>query len=130
MRYHSSCNILLIWNSYLATAFLCSCHQNSLFFISLHLIIYDTLRDLVAFVQFKKREKHLWSCVTIGKVVGLATATLLKVTLLYWCFSRFLNCYHVGQSVSYCHHQDILHIISNFIDTYTAAILILARFVW
>ena len=36
------------------------------------------LRDLVPFIQFKKRET--------------ATATLLKLTLLHGCFSRFLNC--------------------------------------
>ena len=38
------------------------------------LTICDALRDLVAFVQFKKREKH---------------STLLKVTLLPGCFSCF-----------------------------------------
>ena len=38
------------------------------------------LRDLVAFVQFT-------SC-------RLQPATLLKVTFLYGCFSRFLNCAH------------------------------------
>ena len=38
------------------------------------IIICDALRDLVAFVQFKKREKH---------------STLLKVTLLPGCFSCF-----------------------------------------
>ena len=37
----------------------------------------DGLHDLVSFVQFKKREKHLWRSVTFG---------LLKVTLLHGCF--------------------------------------------
>ena len=37
--------------------------------------ISDALRDLVSFIQFKKREKHP-----------------LKVTLLHGCFSHFLNC--------------------------------------
>ena len=41
----------------------------------------DALRDLVPSVQFNKREKH--QC---------KPATLLKVTLLHGCFSRFLNC--------------------------------------
>ena len=41
----------------------------------------DVLRDLVPFVQFKKREKH-----------PCRSVTLLKVTLLHGCFSRFLNC--------------------------------------
>ena len=30
----------------------------------------DVLRDLVAFAQFKKREKHLWRSVTFSKVAG------------------------------------------------------------
>ena len=45
----------------------------------------DVLRNLVPFVQFKKREKHPWRGVTFSKVA-------LKVTLLHGCFSRFLNC--------------------------------------
>ena len=54
----------------------------------------DALRDLVPFVQFKKREKHPWRSVTFSKRDGcmLQSATLLKVTLPYGCFSRFLNC--------------------------------------
>ena len=31
----------------------------------------DDLRDLVPFVQFKKREKHPWRNVTFRKVAGL-----------------------------------------------------------
>ena len=30
----------------------------------------DVLRDLVLFVQFKKREKHTWRSVTFGKGAG------------------------------------------------------------
>ena len=30
----------------------------------------DTLRDLIIFVQFKKREKHPWTSVTFSKVAG------------------------------------------------------------
>ena len=44
----------------------------------------DIFRDLVTFVQFKKREKHPWRSVIFSKVAGL-----LKVTLLQGCFSRF-----------------------------------------
>ena len=32
----------------------------------------DALRDLVPFVQFKKREKHPWRSVTFGKVVDFS----------------------------------------------------------
>ena len=42
----------------------------------------DTLRDLVPFGQFKKREKHPWRSVNFR----------LKLTLLHGCSSRFLNC--------------------------------------
>ena len=40
-------------------------------------LICGAFRDLVAFVQFKKREKHPWKSVNFSKVAG---------------FSRFLNC--------------------------------------
>ena len=50
---------------------------------------WDTLRGLVPFVQFKKREKHPWRSGTFSKV---AAATLLKVALFRECFPRFLNC--------------------------------------
>ena len=33
--------------------------------------ICDVLRDLVTFVQFKKREKHPWRSVTFSKVAGI-----------------------------------------------------------
>ena len=50
----------------------------------------DTLRNLVALVQYKKRKKHPWRSVNFSKVGE--TATLLKLTLLHGCFSCFLNC--------------------------------------
>ena len=34
--------------------------------------ICDTLRDLVPFVQLKKRKKHPWRSVTFSKVAGLS----------------------------------------------------------
>ena len=45
----------------------------------------DALRDLVPFVQFKKREEHPWRSVNFSKVAGLAWPPP-------WVFSRFLNC--------------------------------------
>ena len=33
-------------------------------------IICDALRDLTLFLQFKKREQHLWMSVTFSKVAG------------------------------------------------------------
>ena len=32
----------------------------------------DALRNLVPFVQFKKREKHLWRSVTFSEVAGFS----------------------------------------------------------
>ena len=46
-------------------------------YTNLHELIWDALRDLAPFVQFKKREN------VHGRV--------LKVTLLHGCFSLFLN---------------------------------------
>ena len=34
------------------------------------LCIYDALRYLIPFVQFKKREKHPWRSVTLSKVAN------------------------------------------------------------
>ena len=48
----------------------------------------DALRDLVAFVQFKKREKHPWRSVNFTKIN----------ILLHGCFSRFLNCTNAPKS--------------------------------
>ena len=52
--------------------------------MSSHLIC-NALCDLVPFVQFKKRKNT-------HRGVLLHPATLLKVSLLHGCFSRFLNC--------------------------------------
>ena len=49
----------------------------------------DILRDLVPFVQFKKREKHLWRSVTFSKAAGQKPLSLPKVIFLQGCFSRF-----------------------------------------
>ena len=44
-------------------------------------LVYDALHDLVSFMQFKKRQKHL-------SMSLLKPATVLKVTLLHGYFSR------------------------------------------
>ena len=52
------------------------------------------LRDLVSFVQFKKREKHPCKNVYFNKILYFTKnfTTLLKVTLFCGSFSCFLNC--------------------------------------
>ena len=59
--------------------------------------IRGALRDLVAFVQFKKREKHLKN-------------TLLKLTLLHGCLSHFLNCTNATKSRNASHIQRLSHV--------------------
>ena len=49
----------------------------------------DVLCDLVPFVQFKKREKHPWTSVTLSKVAGKKPLSLPTVIFLQGCFSRF-----------------------------------------
>ena len=55
--------------------------------------ISDALRDLLPFVQFKKREKH--PCRVTWR---LKPATLLQATLLRGSFSRFGNCTNATKS--------------------------------
>ena len=38
----------------------------------------DALRDLVPFVQSKKREKHPWRSATLSKVAGLSLQVYLN----------------------------------------------------
>ena len=51
--------------------------------------IYDALRDLVLFVEFKIREKHPWRSVYFSKV---SDVSLQLVRFLHWYFLRFLDC--------------------------------------
>ena len=50
--------------------------------------ICGALRDLVAFVQFKKREKHPWRSVNFSKV---ATCNFTKINAPPWVFFTFLT---------------------------------------
>ena len=45
------------------------------------LIVFDALRDLVAFVQFKKRGKHQWRSVNFSKVAGLQYVKILILSM-------------------------------------------------
>ena len=51
----------------------------------------DTLRDLVPFLQFKKRKNTSGGVLLLVKLQALAW-TLLKETLLHGYFPRFLSC--------------------------------------
>ena len=69
--------------------------------------ICDTLLNLVPFVQFKKREKKPAGFSNFTKVKLLKPATLLKVTLLHGCFSRFLNCTNGTKSCKALHRTNV-----------------------
>ena len=46
-----------------------------------HRNICDTMRDLVLFEQFKKREKHPWMSITFSKVAGFRLSRFLNRTI-------------------------------------------------
>ena len=56
-------------------------------------LICDALRDLVPFVQFKKREKHLWRSVTFTKINTPPWMFLTFFKLYKW--------YQVAQRTTY-----------------------------
>ena len=47
------------------------------------------LRDLVPFVQFKKREKHSWRSVTFSKIAGYKPVT--KSNTPPWVYFTFFK---------------------------------------
>ena len=62
----------------------------------------DVLRDLVPFVQFKKREKHPWRSVTFSKVAGLA-CNFTKSNTPPWVFFTFLKLckwYQIAENIT------------------------------
>ena len=52
--------------------------------------ICDALRDLIPFVQYKKREKHPWRSVAFSKVV---VCDFTKSNTLSWVFYTFCTLY-------------------------------------
>ena len=71
MRYYDRAEVeKQVW---VYTANTSATRMTSIFFINDHsdqVKICDALCDLVSFVQFKKREKHPWRCVTFSKIAG------------------------------------------------------------
>ena len=49
------------------------------------LAICGALRDLIPFVQVKKREKHPWRSVTFSKVAGVSTPPWVFFTFFKLC---------------------------------------------
>ena len=57
--------------------------------------IWDALRDLVVFVQFKEREKHTWRSITI--------CNYTKINTLPWVFFTFFKlykCYQIDEPIT------------------------------
>ena len=61
----------------------------------------DALRNLVPFVQFKKREKHPWRSVTFSKAAGKRLQTFpLKHSK---SFNKLLICHTCDGTLEYSH---------------------------
>ena len=73
---------------------------------SFYLRMCDALRNLAPLVKFKKNEKHPWRSITFSKSLNPATL-LVKVALLHWYFSRFLNC---------ANDTKVSHIVNGFAE--------------
>ena len=61
--------------------------------------ICDTMRDLVLFVQFKKREKHPWGSVTSAEASNLTKSN--TTPLVFFTFFQWYKWFQVAQSVSF-----------------------------
>ena len=59
-------------------------------------MICNTLRDLVPFAQFQKREKHAWRSFTFSKVAGLSNSP----PCVFFTFLKFYKWYQIAQSVT------------------------------
>ena len=59
---------------------------------------YETLRDLIPFVQFKKRDKHPWRSFAFSKVAGWAY-NFMKSNTPPWVFFTFFKLYKWHQIV-------------------------------
>ena len=71
-------------------------------------LICGALRNLVAFVQFKKREKHPWRSVNFSKVLILVilgkACNFTKINTPPWVFFTFIKlckCYQIAQGTTY-----------------------------
>ena len=71
------------------------------------------LRDLVAFVQLKKREKHPWRSVNFSKVAGFSFLNCTNGTKRV-THHRFLWMYLLDIA-SYSHNQNIALMIEDFV---------------
>ena len=66
--------------------------------IRISLVQIDILRDLVPFVQFKKREKHPWRSVTFSKVAVKSNTP----PWVFFTFFRLYKWYQIVQRIILC----------------------------
>ena len=67
----------------------------------------DALRDLILFVQFKKREKHPWRSVNFSKVAGWSLINAPQRTTNTWLLQPFkhttcISCWNEVETVVGC----------------------------
>ena len=67
----------------------------------------DALRDLVAFVQFKKHEKHPWRSVTFSKVAGKSNTP----PWVFLFFIKLYKCYQTARRIT-CSSFELLFLYS------------------
>ena len=80
------------------------------------MFICGALRDLVPFLQFKKREKHPWRSANFSNVASLA-CNFTKFNTPPWVFFTFLNCRNGTKSRNASHLVTKLDMVySNWTD--------------
>ena len=63
--------------------------------------ICDALRNLVPFIQFRKREKHPWGSVTFINVAGFNFTKSNTSPWVFFTFLKLYKWYQIAQSISY-----------------------------
>ena len=62
---------------------------------------WNAVRDLMAFVQFKKREKHPWRNVTFIKVECCSSTKINTPPWVFFTFLKLYKWYQIAQNITY-----------------------------
>ena len=76
--------------------------------------IYDALRDLAPFVQFKKREKHQRRSVIFSKVSGFTLTKGNTSPRVFFTFFKLYKWYQITQSASFGYVSANLSFVSRY----------------
>ena len=73
--------------------------------------ICDVLRDLVSFVEFKKREKQPWRSVALSKVAECSFTKSNSTPWVFFTFFNLYNWYQIAQSIifNWNHFSSMFH---------------------